>query len=438
MDTAARDALVVGQTHRQQIDGWGSALTSDAEPLINDVDVTPALRNRLYRLLFRDVGENLVRVFVGDYGSAAAPPPPDGTAGAMARRARFIRAARAYGVQILLTGADAPADWKTGNRLLPGREASYGNYLVDWAERLEAVGAPGDFLAVGNEVSNEDYFNMSEAQAAAVYEQMAQRIRADGLGIRLVTGDNENFADARQYSERQLKSSLVADYAVAVASHAYSSWGSSDQESQRATAELARGRGLRVWMTEHLPPAPTPGRCGDPGRVADTIGSALALADDIATLMSGPAEPNSYLTLRAVARDHGPGIAAIALRPTTRDCSAPVPATRLELTKRFYAEKQFTRAAPRGSFRLTLRRVPRGLHAIAFEDGDRRIRVVVVNRSPRDRLVTLDLGRPSGRLTARRTSASERYRPLSLGRYRGKPKRIRVRAASITTYALTR
>ena len=106
----------------------------------------------------------------------------------MAQRAAFIRVARAHGVRIMLTGADAPAAWKSGNRLRQGMEARYGDYLIAWAERLRAVGARGDYLAAGNEISNPDYFNMSGDQAALVYRRLARRIRADHLSIRLAIG----------------------------------------------------------------------------------------------------------------------------------------------------------------------------------------------------------------------------------------------------------
>src|SRR5207244_12868798 len=49
------------------------------------------------------------------------------------------------------------------------------------------------------------------------------------------------------------------------------------------------------------------------------------------------------------------------------DCGRPAPATGFVLTKRFYAQLQYTRAAPRGSVRLAVRqRLPSGLKAIAF------------------------------------------------------------------------
>ena len=86
-----------------------------------------------------------------------------------------------------------PAAWKSANRLRQGMEARYGDYLIAWAERLRAVGARGDYLAAGNEISNPDYFNMSGDQAALVYRRLARRIRADHLSIRLAIGDNENF-----------------------------------------------------------------------------------------------------------------------------------------------------------------------------------------------------------------------------------------------------
>ena len=213
------EALVVADAQRQEIDGWGSALTSDLEPLINEADLSPALRNRLYTLLFRDLGESLMRVFVGDFGTAAAPPPADGSGGSMTRRIAFIRAARAYGVRIMLTGADAPADWKDGNRLRPGMERAYGDYLVDWAGRLAALGARADTLAIANEVSNPDFFNMTEDQAAAVYEQMARRIHDGGLGIRLVTGDNENFAHAYSYSHSYTYRNAAASYGISADWH---------------------------------------------------------------------------------------------------------------------------------------------------------------------------------------------------------------------------
>ena len=430
-------AIVVTSEERQRIDGWGSALTSDREPLIGESDTTATLRKRLSSLILDRLGENVVRVFVGDFGPGAAPPPADGTAGAMTRRARFIRAARARGVRIMLTGANAPAAWKSGNRLRDGMEVAYGDYLAAWAKRLQAVGARGDYLAIGNEISNPDFFNMSETQAALVYHELARRIRGDHLRLRLATGDNESFSDASRYSALELRDPLVARYAGVVAAHAYDKWGSSGRAAQHDLARLARGRGLRVWMTEHLAAAPPPGECGKPGPVDDTIHSALALADDITTLMNGPAEPNAYLTLRAVARDHGAGIAAIVLTPPTADCARPRPATGFRLTKRFYAELQYTRAAPRGSVRLVLRqRLPQGMKAIAFQAPGGSRRVVVVNESNRGRRVLLDFGGRSGRLSARRTSARESYAPLTLGSYRGKPKVVLARAESITTFFL--
>jgi O-glycosyl hydrolase len=429
------NSLVVTGVRRQRIDYWGSALVTDTEPLINGSDLSPAMRTKLYSLLFRDLRENLVRVFVGGFGAAAAPPPADRSAGAMARRAAFIRAARAYGVKVMLTGADAPAAWKTGNRLRDGMERQYGDHLIDWSERLRQLGAPADYLAVGNEVSNRDFFNMSDTQAAAAFEQMARRIHDGRLRIRLVAGDNENFADAYRYSALELASPLSARYTVAGASHAYSYWGSSSRDAQAMFARLIRGQRLRVWMTEHLPQTSAPGACGSSGALEDTINSALSVADDITTLMSGPAQPSAYLTLRAVARDHGPGIASIVLEPPTRNCSAPTPAESFSLTKRFYAEKQYTRAAPRGSFRLALESVPPGLKAIAFHAPDRSTRIVVLNESDQDRRIVLNLGRRgSGKLSGRRTSATENYAPLKVAHYRGRPRTIRIQALSITTF----
>ena len=155
--------------------------------------------------------------------------------------------------------------------------------------------------------------------------------------------------------------------------------------------------------------------------------------------MSGAARPNAYLTLRSVARDHGPSIAAIVLTPPTADCGRPATATGFVLTKRFYAQLQYTRAAPHGSVRLAVRqRLPSGLKAIAFRAPAAGRRVVLLNESGTDRRVSLDLGARSGRLEARRTSASEGFARLVLGRYRGRPTLVEAPAMSLTTFFLAR
>jgi O-glycosyl hydrolase len=323
-------ALTVrGEVAEQTIVGWGASVVTDAavDPLVIPGDLSEQELERLDELVFEQAGINIVRVFGPGYddqfGNVGAARPDD-------PRFAFMRRVARFGVEFMLTGADAPASIKEGKSLAHGREEAYADYLADILRLArDEIGVPFSYVAIANEPDNANaLLTMSPEQAALVYKRLTERIISESLDAEVVLGDNTGWGDALQYARAELSVPDVARRAVAIASHSYR--GAANEK--RAVAEAAASAGLDVWQTEWG----TGCRDCPDDRSMDL---ALEWSRQITTdLME--ADVSAWFTFRAVAdATHGPGDALIVRQ---RDH----PEEPFYTTKRFDVFRHYSSVSP--------------------------------------------------------------------------------------------
>jgi O-glycosyl hydrolase len=430
--------ITVTDALQQQVDGWGAAIVSD-DPMegLLEPRLPPDQVRALDRLVFRDEGINLIRIFSPGYGTERALGRV-GRPVALDPRFALMRRAARYGVKFMLTGADAPAWMLTvpaqvallyaqkrgrtvpGKALAPGHEKAYARYLgriLLFAERK--IGVPFDYVAVANEPDNENaLLTMTPGQAAATYSELAGVIDERHLKARLVLGENTDWATTTRYARAELPASNVRDATVAIASHAYGAKGT----DRRALAALARENRLVVWQTEWT------NGCTKCSKAPEAVISrALAWSEQIEEALD-EANATAWFTLLPVAVKHGASGALIVRR-------LHHPANPFFLTKRFYVLRQYTSAGPAGSRRVRVEVAPRSpnIFAVAFRDGDR-LSVVATNGFASPRRILLDLGATHGSLDVRRTSSDENFRALTPLAYAGRPLMVTLAKESVTTF----
>jgi O-glycosyl hydrolase len=331
-----------------------------------------------------------------------------------------MRRAKRHGVRFMLTGADAPAPLKQGNRLAPGREAAYAAYLARLLGVAKHNGTPFSYAAVANEPDNPgNPVEMAPEQAARVYAKLARRVKDQRLGTRLVLGDNTGWPQTLAYAPVELAAPGVRRASAAVASHSYSG----DEADMSSLAAFARRSRLPVWQTEWTTGCAT---CRD----EDSMGLALRWALQINVGLT-VAEAAAWFSFRAVA-DASHGAQGGLLVRRRDDPQRPFYAT-----KRFEVFRHYTSAGQPGSRRLAVDVREHGVAAVAFRRRGT-VAVVLTNPGPRRVEIGLDLGKRSGRLTGRRTSARQNFAALAPLDYAGRAVRVRLPAESVTSFALSR
>jgi len=386
--------LVVTTAPRQRIDGWGVSVVTDTsvDPLADPK--TPTVQLAAWdRLLFRDAGINLIRVFGQGYRKGS----PTGARAADVRDGRFalMRRASRDGVRFMYTGAAPPGDIADGNRLRAGSEARYAAYIAGYLRvARDVVGVPFSFAAIGNEPDNRSsLLTMPPEQAAAVYRSLNQRMRVAGLRTRLVLGDTTGWGTACPYARRLLATPGLAPAAAAFATHPY--YGTVRQA--RSLSQLAAASGLPVWQTEFGT------GCSD-CRDHDSTSEAMVWARKIASALTD-GNVSAWFGFRPVADvTHGPGDGLIV---RTGDRVRPY-----YVSRRYDVFRQFSSVAPPGSRRVDVRGTGRRVPAVAFRSG-RRLALVVINQRPRPWSTTLRFPGP-GRLTLVRSSALEHFRRIAV------------------------
>jgi O-glycosyl hydrolase len=281
------------------------------------------------------------------------------------------------------------------------------------------MGVPFDYAAIANEPDNSrNLLTLTSAQAAEVYSELARIIHARGLRTKLVLGDDTGWPSTLSYAKAELGAPGVHASTAVVASHSY--YGTSNDRA--ALARFAHQAGLGVWQTEWTSNCST---CNGRGPAATE--QMLDWSKQITAALV-EADARAWFTFEAVA-DGGTGALI------TRQQQSQVP---FAPTKRFYLLEQYTHAAPPGSQRLAVKQRGRqdAISAVAFRS-DSGESVVLTNYAATDETISLDLGKSSGRITARRTAQSDNFRPLPPATYRGRPLRVTLPKQSITTLFLT-
>ena len=415
----ARDVVQVTGVRRQVVGGWGASVVSDTfiDPLVDTQGFTPAGVRLMDRLVFEDLGIGAMRVFGPGFGRAAV------SASAIERvRDRsfaFMRRVAPLGVRFMFTAARAPASYTDGTRLRDGAEADYARWIASYLRfSQDVIGVPFAFAAIGNEPdNNRSPLTIAPDQAAKVYGALAREIDRQGLPTKLVLGDTTGWGSACPYADALLADATAREAAVAFATHPYT--GTLDQARGLAAKDTLAG--LPTWQTEWGTGCAT---C----REDDSVERALRWSRTIAQDFSGP-EVTVWFTFRAVAdAAHGPGDALIVrIRRGGR--------SRLYVTRRYFAMRQWTSAAPPGAVRLAVRSAVPGLWAVAFRR-PQRTALVLTNSAPVARRLRLDLGPRRGRVSVRRTSATERFARLEPLSYAGRALPVLVAPRSVTTFVL--
>ena len=413
---AAADVRVTARA-RQRIQGWGASVVASLpiDPLVVPSGMSTAELRGLDRLVFRTAGINIVRVFGPGYG----PPSPAEPWAPSEARFAFMRRVRPYGVKFMFTGGDAPPELKDGGSLREGAESAYAEYLADLmvAARDQAK-APFSYIALANEPDNENaLLQLSPEQSVRVQDALVRLLRERGLGTQLVLADTAGWANSVRYADPALENPALRRASAAIAAHAY--FGTDGD--RRALADLARSASVPVWQTEWGAGCPT---CRDENSMADAIPWSMQIAAALTH-----AETTAWFAFRAIADSgHGPEDALLVRTRGSRRA--------FYASKRFHVFRQYSSAGPRGARRLVVK-VPHGLRGVAF-DYRGTTRLVLTNPAPEARRVGVSLGDRPGTLTFRRTSADENFARLRRLRYVGRPIRMDLPPASVTTIWLAR
>jgi hypothetical protein len=412
----------VTKRRRQRIEGWGISVTGGpSQPLLNPAGLSGSEVRRLDRLIFRKQGIDLVRVF------GPGPQEGPGEVSVWSRSdltLRFMRRVRRYGVRFAFTGGGAPRSMRQGDSnagaLEPGLEEAYAGFLARNLKAARRAGAPFRWAGIGNETDIPGAFwvSMQASQAAIVYRELAAKIRRQRLGVRLMLGDNEGWAETYAYARRALASRRVRGLSTVVATHPYSD---AVPHHMRRLAGFAHKRDLSLWMTEWSVGCPT---CPDTSAIRPALRWAEQISYDLRV-----GQVRTWFVFPGVAPStHGPNGAIVVV---------PADGSPLYATKRFPLIRQFTSAASPGArVYKTLVSDP-ALQAVAFRR-NHRTTLVVTNHAARSRSAALDLSRHRGLLRSRRTSQDENFRRLRSHRYRGRPLRVRLPPLSVTTFRLVR
>lgn len=410
---AASTTIALGRP-AQRFEGWGATITSDTflDPMADVGGSTPSQLRRVDRLIFRSGGVNLLRIF---------PPPFEDRRKAGLGRFRLMRRARAHGVRFMLTGTNTASSMRDGKALKEGQELAYARNVADLLALARRTGAPFSWVAVGNEVDNDQLvMTMTAGQAARVYAELARLIGARRLRVPLVLGDNTGWPQALEYVREELAAPGVRRRVHALASHPYTGDAPADR---RAFRTLARRERRPVWMTEWTTGCPG-GDCPDDLSIDGALQRFERIPRDL-----GEAGASTWFVLRPVADTRHGVDDGLVVREFKDGRSSYYP------SKRFFVFKQFSSAGRPGSRVVSLRSSGARLPAVAFRRG-RRLSLVVLNQQAESVRVRLDLGRRPGGLLARRTTATASFARLSQREYRGRSVTVTLPPASATTYHL--
>lgn len=464
----------VGPDPVQEMQGFGA---SGAWWPIDLATFRPDVQDQLARLLFAPapagIGLSVYRYNIGGGGVGVpdpsrapetflvAPGQYDWSRDAAGRR--FLRAAVAYGVPILLGFANAaPAPWTTngasqGGDLRPGAEAAFAGYLADVAAHLrDAEGAALSYLSPINEPdytfagSTQEGMQVPVAQRATLVAALGEALAQRAPDTKVVADESSKVRDQFTPEVPQwMASPDAARWPVALAHHLYDFPDAATLQSARAVGERF---GKPLWATEVCCMRSDTGTWGqgyDP-----TIANAVVMAELMwRSLTYGNDAAFHWWVAASSAMGADPsGDPNVARQPNDAGWNdglvyfdgghASNGNQRLYLTKRYSALGNFSRYVRPGARRHDVEGVPDPLRVLAFETDGGWAVVAINTGAAGSGTSTLRLQLPTSRIgwvvpvETVETSADRDLAPVAPPRVRGGLIEASVPAQSVTTFVL--
>ena len=415
----ARISAVAAQT----VQGFGA---SGAWWPIDLIKFPAHVRQEVARLLFSKEGIALsgYRYNIGGGGAGVTTPDrapkqfPLDAAGRL-----FLRYANDAHVPIL-TGFvnSAPPRFTTngqacGGSLKPGMEDAYASYLVGIVRTLhDRDHITLDYVSPMNEPDDsfascgQEGMQVPVSQRAAVVQALGRDLAQQAPYAKVIADETTADSILALEAPRWLATPGTARYLAAIAHHTYDF---PNDRLRRLVPPIAARVGRPTWMTEICcykgsgGVASSFGAQYDPTMtqgfwLADQIESDLTVAGDSAwywwTALSPVLGCEPKADARCPTRVNTAGFNDGLLYYDRRGSTDGV--TKIFTTKRFFVLGQFSRYVRPGAVRHDVTNLPKGVHALAFADGDRWT-VVAWNETQSD--ATLGLALPAG--TSRATGA---------------------------------
>lgn len=230
-NTVDAEIIVYASQVNQAIKGFGCATVFNPP---NTTALTPEDFDRLFGSGAGQVGLNILRIRIASDDAWRAT------------ELNHAKAAIQRGAQVFASPWSPPARMKTNNniiggKLIPDSAVAYAKYLNDFAQYMQANGAPLYAVSVQNEPDWEPGYEGCVWTA----EEMRDFLKNQGA---LVTATRLMAPELVNNNQAYVNTVLSDNAAVAnldiVGTHLY---GGGMVENQ-----LAKTKGLEVWMTEHL------------------------------------------------------------------------------------------------------------------------------------------------------------------------------------------
>lgn len=230
-NTVDAEIIVYASQVNQAIKGFGCATVFNPP---NTTALTPEDFDRLFGSGAGQVGLNILRIRIASDDAWRAT------------ELNHAKAAIQRGAQVFASPWSPPARMKTNNniiggKLIPDSAVAYAKYLNDFAQYMQANGAPLYAVSVQNEPDWEPGYEGCVWTA----EEMRDFLKNQGA---LVTATRLMAPELVNNNQAYINTVLSDNAAVAnldiVGTHLY---GGGMVENQ-----LAKTKGLEVWMTEHL------------------------------------------------------------------------------------------------------------------------------------------------------------------------------------------
>ena len=398
------------RARRQRIDGFGSSERVWSDPHLSrspNTSVPPAAQDAILTALYRRLGLTRARNVL-DPGIEQRRGGPFNFAGKLTDdHVAFVKQASRYGLRTFFPGPVYLENWMT-----PDDPGSY----VDWAMavlgRWRELGAEPPLYAPLNEPQVARDFPPDWMRRVVI--ELGRRLRAAGFRTRLVIPDDENPVDAYRRAQAVLADPDARQYVAALAYHVYRIGGPADYARLRRLAARYR---LPVWMTEFQQRAYAtwPGALGWAVKMHEllTVGGVSA----IDYLWGFFGDWTSQATLISIDFDGG-RYRSHSFMPT------------------YYLTGQFSRFVRPGYRRVRTSPESAGPVLTSAYTGNGRLVVVAINTGSRAETLRLDVRgtRLRGRVSAVRTSRSDRWRSLRARRARGSRLSAELAPESVTTF----
>ncbi len=383
---ARQTAVIDLSAPRQTIDGFGSTERVWIDPHLSksvNTNVPADAQSAILTALYRRLGLTRVRPFL-DQSIQTRPDGPFNFSGRLGdAHIAFVKQAIPYGLRTVFPAPVYLQEWVREDN--PGAQVDFAmGVLLYWRSQGYT---PKLFSPINEpQISH----NLSPDWMRKLVAMLGARMRAAGLGTRLVIPDDENPTDAYRRASAVMADPNARKYVAALAYHIYR-WNDPDIARMR---DLAARYRVPVWMTEY----------------SNTSYGSWPDAFDWAVKMQRLLTEGGVSAIDYLWGFFGSWVRSDTMISIQFDNGAY---RGLSYTPIYYLTGQFSRFV-RPGYRRVETQAPEGPVLTSAFTAKGRVVVVVVNTGGTSQQIRFSIrgGRLKGRLTAVRTSASESWKAL--------------------------